>query len=104
MGKIIAKPEEGLRVVAIAQGVEHPFYTDVSKEYGGLGAYPSPTDLLCASVGNCMVSMMALYAKKVGIDITGLSVSVDRELDPQHHLKLIRIVISCSTPLEQSQA
>lgn len=54
--------------------------TDAPKDNGGEGAYFSPTDLLAASLGSCMMTLMGLYAKKHGIDLQGTTMQVEKTM------------------------
>ena len=42
--------------------------TDAPKEHGGKGVQFSPTDLVAAALGACIITVMSMHAKKIGID------------------------------------
>ena len=54
--------------------------TDAPKDSGGKGMVFSPTDLLAASLVSCMVTLMALQAKKLGFSIEGTTAEVEKEM------------------------
>ncbi len=56
------------------------FLTDAPKDNNGLGRWFSPTDLVGASMGSCMMTIMAMAAEKNGIDLKGSKVTVDKEM------------------------
>lgn len=53
--------------------------TDAPKEHGGSGEHFAPTDLLAASLGSCILTMMGLFAKPMKIDLTGTKATVVKE-------------------------
>lgn len=46
--------------------------TDAPPDNNGKGEAFSPTDLVCAALSSCMMTIMAMAAEKDGIDLTGL--------------------------------
>ncbi len=53
----------------------HPkMYTDVASDLGGMGEYPSPGELLAATVASCMLSMIAFTGHKKGFSTQGISI------------------------------
>lgn len=59
------------------------FLTDAPKDNNGLGRWFSPTDLVGASMGSCMMTIMAMAAEKLGIELEGSRVTVDKEMRTQ---------------------
>lgn len=54
--------------------------TDAPKDNNGRGESFSPTDLVAAALGSCMVTVMAISAEKDGIDLRGAKSSVIKEM------------------------
>ncbi|MGZ3744618.1 MAG: OsmC family protein [Pseudobdellovibrionaceae bacterium] len=54
--------------------------TDAPKDNNGRGESFSPTDLLAAATGSCMLTIMAIMAEKDGIDIKGAYTTVEKEM------------------------
>jgi putative redox protein len=54
--------------------------TDAPKDNNGRGALFSPTDLVGAALGSCMLTVMAITAEKDGVDIKGARVNVEKEM------------------------
>lgn len=52
--------------------------TDAPKDNHGLGESFSPTDLVCASLGSCMLTIMAIAMKKHEIDIKGTTTNIQK--------------------------
>lgn len=56
------------------------FITDAPVDNEGKGEMISPTDLLAASIGSCISTIMAIKAKQKGLNIDGLKISVLKEM------------------------
>ena len=54
--------------------------TDAPKDNNGLGEAFSPTDLLGAALGSCIVTTMAIYSNKNGLDINTASFEVTKKM------------------------
>ena len=54
--------------------------TDAPKDNNGRGAQFSPTDLVGAALGSCMLTVMAIAAEKDGVDIKGARMNVEKEM------------------------
>ena len=54
--------------------------TDAPKDNQGKGERFSPTDLLGASLGSCILTTMAIVAERDGINITGATAEVEKEM------------------------
>jgi uncharacterized OsmC-like protein len=63
----------------------------------GDGSTFSPTDLVAAALGACMVTLMGIAAKKDGIDLEGLGFSLEKHMvsDPR---RIGRIPIQINMP------
>lgn len=56
------------------------FLTNAPVDNRGKGEYISPTDLLAASIGSCVATIMGIKAQDAGIDIEGLEIDVTKEM------------------------
>lgn len=52
--------------------------TDAPIDNNGKGEAFSPTDLLCASLSCCMMTLMGIYAKNNGLNIDGMTSEVTK--------------------------
>lgn len=64
--------------------------TDAPKDNNGKGELFSPTDLLAAATGSCMLTVMGIAAEKEGIDLKGSHATVEKEMgtNPRRVIKL----------------
>jgi len=53
-------------------------FTDAPTDNHGKGEYFSPTDLVAASLGSCILTMMDAYAVQHGMDLRGTKVITDK--------------------------
>jgi putative redox protein len=54
--------------------------TDAPPDNQGKGEAFSPTDLLAASLGSCIITIMGIYARRKAIDLKGSRVRVSKEM------------------------
>ena len=54
--------------------------TDAPKDNMGRGEAFSPTDLVAAALGSCMLTVMGIAANKHNIDLKGTTVEVTKEM------------------------
>ena len=54
--------------------------TDAPKDNHGLGESFSPTDLVCASLASCMLTIMAIAMQKHKVDLKGTIASVKKTM------------------------
>ena len=57
--------------------------TDAPKDNFGKGEAFSPTDLVAAALGSCMLTVMGIVAMRHQIDLTGTQASVTKEMIPE---------------------
>ena len=67
-----------LRTTAIHLDSGNSISTDAPKDNHGLGESFSPTDLVCASLASCILTIMAIAVEKKGINIKGTSIQVKK--------------------------
>ncbi len=100
MSKIKATYENNLRTHC-----EHDngatLITDGPKQLQGLEEYFSPTDLFATSLATCMLTFLGIAAKKLNIDLSGTTATVEKEMTqtpPRRIAKLTVIITSKFNP------
>lgn len=69
--------------------------TDAPKDNNGRGQKFSPTDLLGAALGSCILTTMAIFAEKDGVVLKGARAEVEKEMiaDPHRRVGTLRVKI-----------
>lgn len=70
--------------------------TDAPLDNGGNGEAFSPTDLVATALGSCILTIMGLYANRVGLNIAGTRISVLKEMvaQPVRRIGALRLTIA----------
>jgi uncharacterized OsmC-like protein len=79
-----------IKVIATYEGEKHceiihvpsqsKIATDAPKDNNGRGELFSPTDLVAAATGSCLLTVMAIMAEKEGVDLVGAYATVEKEM------------------------
>jgi putative redox protein len=72
--------------------------TDPPRDNGGDAKSFSPTDLLAAAAGSCMMSVMVLEARKRQLDLTGMECSIEKIMTSTLPRRVQELVIKISLP------
>ena len=60
----------------------------------------SPTDLFAASLGMCVLTMMGIRAEKLGVDLKGAEVKVEKEMHRRAPFEVKRLGLEVRCPGE----
>lgn len=71
--------------------------TDAPKDNNGRGEAFSPTDLVAAALGSCILTTMAIKGEKENIDVRGCTATVDKEMNPEPR-KIARLTVAVRLP------
>lgn len=73
--------------------------TDAPKERMGKGVEFSPTDLFAASLATCMLTIMAIAAQKVGVELRGTTAEVEKEMATVPHRRIGKMIVRIRSAL-----
>jgi putative redox protein len=73
--------------------------TDAPADNQGRGESFSPTDLVATAMGTCMLTVMGIFAKRHDIDLTGTTVSVEKEMVQQPIRRISKLAAEIHFPL-----
>lgn len=73
--------------------------TDAPRDIGGNASAFSPTDLVAAGLASCILTTIAMYAERHGIEITGATATVEKHMtQPPSPRRLGRLPVSVTLP------
>jgi putative redox protein len=79
--------------------------TDAPKDNMGEGASFSPTDLVATALGTCMLTTMGIVAQRSGIDLSGATARVTKEMvtSPLRRIGVLTVEITVPRPTTEEQ-
>jgi putative redox protein len=78
--------------------------TDAPKDNHGEGSTFSPTDLVAAALGACMLTVMSIVAERDGISLAGMTVEVTKQMaDQPRRIGSLPVVIHMPKALSPEQ-
>ncbi|WP_266367644.1 OsmC family protein [Tellurirhabdus rosea] len=79
---------------------------DAPTDNNGRGEAFSPTDLVAASLGSCMMTIMGIAARRDGIDLTDSQMSITKIMsaEPPRRIARIEVHLTMQTPSELSES
>ncbi len=97
MTEIMIDYEGDLRTKCVHTGNQQKIFTDAPTDNQGLGRNFSPTDLLATALGSCILTIMGMMAKKLGVDITGTRAVVKKSMhiSPPRRIAKLTVEIHC---------
>ena len=87
----------GLRTQDTHQLSGNKIITDAPPDNNGKGEAFSPTDLVCAALSSCMMTLMGILAEREGINLTGLKSEITKIMSSNPR-KIAEIQITFSHP------
>ncbi len=81
------------------------FPTDAPKDNQGQGAAFSPTDLVAAALGACILTTMGIVAQRRGMDLTGTRAHVEKEMvnDPVRRIGSLQVTVTFAKRFDEAQ-
>ena len=100
ISKIIYKGDLRTEATHIESG--NIIITDAPKDNEGRGDAFSPTDLVAAALGSCMLTIMGIVAKRKSIDIDGSKAEIEKKMskDPRR-ISEICVKIYFAKPIDK---
>ena len=79
--------------------------TDAPKDNMGRGEVFSPTDLVAAALGSCMLTIMGIVAARHNIDLKGITVDVSKEMatSPVRRVGSISVIFHMAPGIPQDK-
>jgi len=79
--------------------------TDAPVDNQGKGEFISPTDMVAASIGSCVLTIMGIAARTNNINIEGSSVIVTKEMTnvPFRRIKTLQMDFTFVHPLDEKE-
>lgn len=73
--------------------------TDAPKDIGGDASAFSPTDLIASGLAACILTTIAMWAERQGIDITGAKATVEKHMStPPTPRRIARLPVVVTLP------
>src|SRR3989449_10964978 len=76
--------------------------TDAPMDNKGKGKAFSPTDLVATALATCMSTTMGIKAQKLGIDLRGMTVSVQKEMSKDAPRRIVGLPSEVHIPLPKN--
>jgi uncharacterized OsmC-like protein len=96
--KISGQYESGLSMKMTHDMSGVAIRTDPPLDNGGKGESFSPSDLVATATASCMMSVMAIAARKSGLDLSGMKCSVEKHMSSDLPRRIIRLDIEIALP------
>lgn len=79
--------------------------TDAPVDNCGRGERFSPTDLVATALGACLATIMGIVAQREGVDLSALSVTVEKEMvaDPERRIGRLSVQVRMPAGLSTPQ-
>jgi putative redox protein len=90
--------EGGLRTTAIHGPSGNELITDAPKDNMGKGEAFSPTDLVATALATCVLTTMGIVAQRNGIDMTGATARVTKEMVATPTRRIGRLAVTVRMP------
>ncbi len=87
-----------LRCEAVHEPSGTRLITDAPVDNHGKGESFSPTDLVATGLGTCIATIMGIVANEHGIDLSGMTVSVCKEMESEPVRRIRRLPVTVRIP------
>jgi len=76
--------------------------TDAPTDNHGKGETFAPTDLVATALGSCLLTIMGIVAERDGIDMSGATAHVVKEMAPKPTRRIGKLTVKITLPKERS--
>lgn len=85
----------GLRTEAQHGPSGAQFHTDAPVDNNGKGQSFSPTDLVGTALGSCILTVMGIFAERIGVDLSNAVANVEKTMvaDPTRRIGALEVQI-----------
>jgi len=102
--EIVGKLEDG-----VTAGHKHGpsgdnIRTTAPKDNGGTGEHFSPTDLMATSLGACMTTIMALWARSRDYNLDGVRYRVEKHMSAEAPRRIVKLPVEIWVPNDVAEA
>lgn len=77
------------------------FITDAPRDIGGDGSSFSPTDTVGVALAGCILTTIAMWAERNGLEITGAKAHVTKEMSTDSPRRIARLTVTITLPAER---
>lgn len=79
--------------------------TDAPKDHEGRGEAFSPTDLVAAALGSCMLTVMGIVARRHELDLSGTQAHVVKEMvnEPARRIGKLTVTVTFAKRFDETQ-
>ena len=99
MVAISLKYEGELRCVSTHEPSVSQIRTDAPRDNAGKGEAFSPTDLVATALGTCMVTTMAIVARRKGSELPPVTAALEKHMSTDSPRRIAKIVVRLTIPL-----
>ncbi len=72
--------------------------TDAPKDNQGRGESFSPTDLVATALGGCVLTILGIQARTLGLDLKGMTATVEKEMATEGVRRIGRLSVRVHVP------
>ena len=102
MSTITARYAGQLRTEATHVASGTTIQTDAPTDNHGRGEAFSPTDLVCAALGACMMTVMGIVAERHELDLVNTTYTMQKHMSPVAPRRIAQIDVTFSLPASLS--
>ncbi len=96
--------EGELRCRAVHGPSKIELFTDAPVDNHGRGESFSPTDLVATALATCMATVIGIKARQKGLDITGMTVDVEKHMSLDTPRRIVALPVRIHVPLPAAHA